>query len=92
MPLLLHTMNASINSKHGLKGSLPGLDGRRVLIRSDHAALNTLLQSAGAIVMKQGVECCRVLSAAWSLRISTQHPAAIRWRYRHEASAGSSNG
>lgn len=42
-------------SKHGLKGSLPGLDGRRVLIRSDHAALNTLLQSAGAIVMKQAL-------------------------------------
>ena len=37
------------------KGSLPGLDGRRVQVRSDHAALNTLLQSAGAIVMKQAL-------------------------------------
>ena len=36
-------------------GSLPGLDGRRVQVRSDHAALNTLLQSAGAIVMKQAL-------------------------------------
>lgn len=35
------------------KGHLPGLDGRRVWIRSPHAALNTLLQSAGAIVSKQ---------------------------------------
>ena len=34
---------------------LPGLDGRRVHVRSDHAALNTLLQSAGAIVMKQAL-------------------------------------
>ena len=36
-------------------GSLPGLDGRRLQVRSDHAALNTLLQSAGAIVMKQAL-------------------------------------
>jgi DNA polymerase I-like protein with 3'-5' exonuclease and polymerase domains len=34
-------------------GSIPGLDGRRLYIRSDHAALNTLLQGAGAIVCKQ---------------------------------------
>ena len=36
-------------------GSVPGLDGRRVLVRSEHAALNTLLQSAGAIVMKEAL-------------------------------------
>lgn len=36
-------------------GSVPGLDGRRVLVRSEHSALNTLLQSAGAIVMKQAL-------------------------------------
>jgi DNA polymerase I-like protein with 3'-5' exonuclease and polymerase domains len=37
------------------KGTLPGLDGRQLQVRSAHAALNTLLQSAGAIVMKQGL-------------------------------------
>ena len=37
------------------KGTLPGLDGRRLQVRSDHAALNTLLQGAGAIVMKQAL-------------------------------------
>ena len=36
-------------------GSLPGLDGRRLHVRSDHTALNTLLQGAGAIVMKQAL-------------------------------------
>ena len=35
------------------KGSLPGLDGRRVVVRSAHSALNTLLQSAGAIIFKK---------------------------------------
>ena len=32
-----------------------GLDGRRMRIRSAHAALNTLLQGAGAIVMKKAL-------------------------------------
>ena len=32
---------------------LMGLDGRKLQIRSNHAALNTLLQSAGALVMKK---------------------------------------
>ena len=35
------------------KGWIKGLDGRHLIIRSQHSALNTLLQSAGAIVMKQ---------------------------------------
>jgi DNA polymerase I len=34
---------------------LKGLDGRRISVRSDHAALNTLLQSAGAVQMKRGL-------------------------------------
>ena len=37
------------------KGFLKGLDDRRVTIRSAHSALNTLLQSAGAIVMKKAL-------------------------------------
>ncbi len=39
----------------GESGSLVGLDGRRLTVRSAHAALNTLLQGAGAIVMKQAI-------------------------------------
>jgi len=42
--------------KFAQKGSLPGLDGRRLKVRSQHAALNTLLQGAGAIVMKKALE------------------------------------
>jgi DNA polymerase-1 len=37
------------------KGFLKGLDGRKITVRSEHAALNTLLQSAGAIVMKEAL-------------------------------------
>tara|TARA_R110002110_G_scaffold6854_3_gene34184 strand:- start:66 stop:779 length:714 start_codon:yes stop_codon:yes gene_type:complete len=36
-------------------GRIKGLDGRYLLIRSEHAALNILLQSAGAIVMKKAL-------------------------------------
>ena len=36
-------------------GILTGLDGRKLRVRSEHAALNTLLQGAGALVMKQAL-------------------------------------
>lgn len=34
------------------RGWVKGIDGRKVRVRSAHAALNTLLQSCGAIIMK----------------------------------------
>jgi DNA polymerase I-like protein with 3'-5' exonuclease and polymerase domains len=37
------------------KGYLKGLDGRKLYIRKAHSALITLLQGAGAIIMKQGL-------------------------------------
>lgn len=50
--------------KKAARGFLKGLDGRLLHVRSTHAALNTLLQGAGAIVMKQALviayrECSR---------------------------------
>jgi len=36
-------------------GFIKALDGRRLTVRSEHAALNTLLQGAGAIVMKKAL-------------------------------------
>ena len=37
------------------KGHIKGLDGRKLIVRRQHAALNTLLQSAGSIAMKQSL-------------------------------------
>lgn len=37
------------------RGYLVGLDGRHIHVRSQHAALNSLLQSAGAVVLKQAL-------------------------------------
>ncbi len=44
-----------VKAKAKQQGWIRGLDGRRLHIRSDHAALNTLLQSAGALVMKKAL-------------------------------------
>ena len=37
------------------RGFLKGIDGRKIYVRSQHSALNTLLQGCGAIVMKQAM-------------------------------------
>jgi DNA polymerase I-like protein with 3'-5' exonuclease and polymerase domains len=37
------------------RGYLVGMDGRKLHVRSEHAALNTLLQSAGAVLMKRAL-------------------------------------
>ena len=42
-------------AKYAEKGFVPGLDGRKIWVRSEHAALNSLLQGAGAIVMKKAL-------------------------------------
>jgi DNA polymerase I-like protein with 3'-5' exonuclease and polymerase domains len=43
--------------KYAAKGWVPGLDGRKIWVRSEHSALNSLLQSAGAIIAKQWIVC-----------------------------------
>jgi DNA polymerase I len=49
------------------RGYLTGLDGRRLLVRSEHSALNTLLQAAGAIVMKKALVILDDYAKQWKL-------------------------
>lgn len=49
------------------RGYLRGLDGRRLRVRSEHAALNTLLQAAGAIVMKKALVILDDYASQWKL-------------------------
>jgi DNA polymerase I-like protein with 3'-5' exonuclease and polymerase domains len=42
-----------VKKLHNKYGYLTGLDNRRVMTRSDHSSLNTLLQSCAAIIAKQ---------------------------------------
>ena len=37
------------------KGYLKGLDGRKIYVRSEHSALNSLLQGGGAVLMKRAL-------------------------------------
>ena len=49
------------------RGHLRGLDGRCLHIRSEHSALNTLLQSAGAVVMKKALAIFSQYAPKWNL-------------------------
>ena len=51
----LKRLREKVSRIYAEKGWLPGLDGRKLLVRSEHSSLNTLLQGAGAIVMKQAL-------------------------------------
>ena len=51
----LAKLREKVGKFYSKKGTLPGIDGRQLLCRSEHSAVNTLLQGAGAIVMKQAV-------------------------------------
>jgi DNA polymerase I-like protein with 3'-5' exonuclease and polymerase domains len=54
-------------SQEAVQGWINGLDGRLLHIRSEHAALNTLLQSAGAIVMKKALCLLQEYAKLWGL-------------------------
>lgn len=51
----LGRLTAAVKDKASKTQTLRGLDGRILHVRSDHAALNTLLQSGGAVVMKKAL-------------------------------------
>ncbi len=73
------------------QGWLPGLDGRHLIVRSQHAALNTLLQGAGAIVMKKSLillteklKCDRILGSfvanvhdEWQIETTKEHAESV---------------
>jgi DNA polymerase I-like protein with 3'-5' exonuclease and polymerase domains len=47
--------------KAAKRGYLKGIDGRKIFIRNDYAALNSLLQGGGAIVMKRALVMLQAL-------------------------------
>lgn len=51
----LGKLSDAVQKKARTQGWLKGLDGRILMVRSAHASLNTLLQSAGAIQMKRAL-------------------------------------
>jgi DNA polymerase I-like protein with 3'-5' exonuclease and polymerase domains len=69
-----------VESAVARNGKLKGIDGRDLPIRSPHAALNTLLQSAGAVVMKKA---CIIAHAEYAVRgIPVMQVAAVHDEYQ----------
>lgn len=61
----------AISAQIEKRGRVPGLDGRRIPVRSEHSALNFLVQSAGAIICKRWLvdaykECCAKFKLGWN--------------------------
>jgi len=66
------------------EGSILGLDGRHLKIRSEHAALNTLLQGAGAIICKEWlVQITRIINERG---VDAKLVASIHDEYQFEVS------
>lgn len=67
----LEKLTDGVKAAQKNRGYLIGMDGRRLLGSSDHAALNTVLQAAGAIAMKKAivmfVERMEAAGAVWGV-------------------------
>ena len=83
MPALKHLKDA-INKTLEKRDYLVGLDGRHIPIRSKHSALNALLQSAGAVLMKQATIEARHLHIETELKV--RQVAHIHDEIQYEAS------
>jgi DNA polymerase I-like protein with 3'-5' exonuclease and polymerase domains len=72
-------------AKVAAKGYVPGLDGRRILVRSEHAAINSLLQGCGAIIAKQW--CVEAHKTLRQQGLSVQQVAFVHDEIQIEAEA-----
>jgi len=68
-------------SVYASKGYVPGLDGRKIWVRSEHAALNSLLQGAGAIVMKKALVIfdSKVKANKWPVKLVVNVHDELQW-------------
>jgi len=62
-------------------GYVMGLDGRHILVRSEHAALNSLLQGAGAVVMKKALVIFedKIRKNKWPVKIVVNVHDEFQW-------------
>ena len=63
-------------------GTVPALDGRLLHIRSEHAAVNTLLQGAGAIICKQWL--VHIMERVIKAKLNVRLVASIHDEYQFE--------
>ena len=82
MPALKRVRDAV--TKAASKGTIKGIDGRRLHIRSPHSALNTLIQGAGAVVCKLWL--CNMNKRISRTGIDAKLVASIHDEYQFEVS------
>ena len=80
MPALKHLR--MLVSKEAAGDTIKALDGRLLHIRSEHAALNTLLQGAGAIVCKQWL--VHIMERVIKTKLDVKLVASIHDEYQFE--------
>ena len=75
----LKELTESVQAQHKKRGFIRGLDGRKLKTQSNHSCLNTKLQGAGAILMKEAL----IILLDWYLpkagyTMRTDHVSAYR--------------
>ena len=70
--------------KASQRGYLVGVDGRHLIIRNRHAAVNLLIQGAGAVICKQWLVNINQLSR--ESKLDARLVASIHDEYQHEVS------
>ena len=78
-PALLKLITAV--SGYAIKGFVPGLDGRMIWVKSEHAALNSLLQGAGAVVMKKALVLFneQIIKNKWPVKMVVNVHDEFQW-------------
>jgi DNA polymerase I-like protein with 3'-5' exonuclease and polymerase domains len=64
------------------RGYVPGLDGRRLKVRSAHSALNLLIQGAGAVICKQWL--IQIVKMAKQEKLDANLVASIHDEYQFD--------
>jgi DNA polymerase I-like protein with 3'-5' exonuclease and polymerase domains len=75
-------LKSRVQDAYSQRQCLNALDGRKLLCRSEHSALNTLLQGAGAIVMKKALAIFN--KKLHSLRVPHQFVANVHDEWQVE--------
>ena len=79
----------AVANKVETSNTLIGLDGRKLPCRSSHSALNLLLQSAGAVIMKQAlVEFLRIAKQPFVLHANIHDEVQLSCDVKHADDLG----
>ena len=78
----LKKLRENVQERVNKHKTIQGLDGRLLQIRSEHSALNTLLQGAGAIICKQWL--VHIMERVHSYKMDVKLVASIHDEYQFE--------